>query len=154
MGFLAVLKIERTARAITSQTMAKVVGRVSLRVGAQHLAPIMKTGAAKVLSTAILAAVMEEAACAAINSECARTGMTSVGAKLNLVHKRPTAPGATVTATAVLDKIDARGIYFTIEASDETGLIGTAQHTRVFVNQADFENQCYAKAKKAQQTTK
>jgi predicted thioesterase len=93
---------------------------------------------------------MEEAACAAIQPECTRSGRTSVGAVLNLIHKKPTAPGATVTATAQLDRIDLKGIYFTIEARDETGVIGTAQHTRVFVKQQDFERSCYAKAKAAQ----
>jgi predicted thioesterase len=94
---------------------------------------------------------MEEAACDAIKGECDRIGRTSVGTKLNLEHKKPSAVGANVVAIASINHLDARGATFKIEARDETGVIGTADHTRAFVNQEQFEKKCYDLAKSFQQ---
>jgi predicted thioesterase len=125
-----------------------MVGRASLQVAAQHLAPAMRTGAAKVMSTAILLAVMEEAACNAIASECSRTNRVSVGTRMNLVHKRPSVTGASVVAVASVDKIDRKSVHFVIEATDETGIVGTGDHTRAFVNQQEFEQRAFAAARR------
>jgi predicted thioesterase len=126
-----------------------MIGRASLIVKAGQLAPAMKTGSVKVLSSAILAALMEEAACDAIKDECTKLGRASVGTKFNLAHKKPSALGASVTAVASVERLDARAITFKIEARDETGVVGTADHTRVFVKQDDFEKKCYATARSA-----
>jgi predicted thioesterase len=126
-----------------------MVGRASLRVAAGHLAPAMKTGSARVMSTAILLAVMEEAACDAIASECSRINRVSVGTRMNLVHKRPSVAGASVVAVASVDKIDSKSVHFVIEAKDETGVVGTGDHTRVFVNEAEFERKALAAARRA-----
>jgi predicted thioesterase len=126
-----------------------MIGRASLVVAAGQLAPAMKTGSVKVLSSAILAALMEEAACDAIKGECAKLGRASVGTKFNLAHKKPSALGANVTAVALVEKLDARAIIFKIEARDETGVVGTADHTRVFVRHDDFEKKCYEAARSA-----
>jgi len=122
--------------------MKDSIGKASLKVGQHHFASTMKTGTVNVLSTAILAALMEEASCDALKTASIVSGETTVGTSLNLVHRRPSALGAEVTAVAKLSNIDKKGVHFDIEAFDETGLIGTAKHIRVFVNQAEFEKKC------------
>ena len=100
------------------------------------------------MSTAIMAALMEEASCTALtNASCDRA---SVGVALNLTHRRPSAPGAHVYAVSKITDLNQKSIGFDIEAFDETGLIGTATHKRVFVEQEPFEKKCYENARKAQ----
>ncbi|OHS98850.1 hypothetical protein TRFO_01934 [Tritrichomonas foetus] len=111
----------------------------------------MKTGSVKVLSTAIMSALMEEASCNALDKAKISNGKASVGVSIDLVHRRPSAIGAHVHAVAKLTENTPKGIFFEIEAFDETGLIGTAKHRRVFVDQEAFEKKCYEASKKAQQ---
>ena len=117
-------------------------GKASIRVGKEHLAPAMKTGTARVLSTAIMAAIMEEAACAAIPADALRPGQTTVGIHLDLLHKKPSALGATVEAVAHLKEITKKKLDFEIEVFDETGLVGSAKHQRAFVMVDKFEERC------------
>lgn len=124
------------------------IGKASLVVGPHHLAPILKTGCVNVMSTAIMAAVMEEASCVAIKN--AQVDRASVGVALNLTHKRPSAPGAHVYAVSKITDFTPKAVGFEIEAYDETGLIGSAIHKRVFVEKDPFEKKCYENAKKAQ----
>lgn len=96
-----------------------------------------------------MAALMEEAACNAIDVASVSNGQASVGVNLELTHRRPSAIGANVKAIARLTDINKKGIHFEIEAFDDTGLIGTAKHRRVFVNKDEFESKCYETARKA-----
>ncbi|KAH0795396.1 thioesterase [Histomonas meleagridis] len=129
--------------------MSGSVGKASLVVGAEHLAPAMKTGVAKVLSTAIMAALMEEASCNAIELSDLSKEKITVGVALELKHKRPSAIGAHITAISRLVDVQQNRLSFEIEAFDEAGLIGTATHQRAFVNQELFERKCYETARKA-----
>lgn len=124
------------------------VGQASLIVGVQHLAPALKTGAAKVMSTAIMAALMEEAACVAITN--AKVERASVGVALSLTHDKPSAPGANVYARATIKDLTPKTVAFEVEAYDDVGIIGRAEHKRVFVDQEKFEQRCYSAAQKAQ----
>ena len=126
------------------------VGKASVVVGRQHLAPVMKTGSVNVMSTAIMSALMEEASCNALDVANISNGKASVGVAIDLKHKRPSAVGAHVQAVARLVEANNKGVSFEIEAFDETGLIGTAKHKRVFVDKDAFEKRCYETAKKAQ----
>ena len=44
-----------------------------------------------------------------------------------------------VTATATVQKVDGRTVYFTVEARDERELIGDGTHERVVVNVEKFD---------------
>lgn len=123
-------------------------GKAAVVVGPNHLAPVLKTGCVNVMSTAIMAALMEEASCVAIQN--AKVDRASVGVALNLTHRRPSAPGAHVYAVSKITDFTPKAIAFEIEAFDETGLIGAATHKRVFVEKEPFERKCYENAKKAQ----
>ena len=109
----------------------------------------MKTGIVNSLSTAALEALMEEAACKALEAACLSEEQTSIGARVSIIHRRPTAIGATVTAVARVEDINRNGIQFAIEAFDEAGLVGTATHTRVIVPKYEFETRCYDTSRKA-----
>ena len=124
-------------------------GKATLQVNPQHLAPVLKTGTAHVMSTAVMAALMEEAACAAVPEGTYKPGQTSVGVHLDLLHKKPSALGATVQAIAHLKSVTDKKLDFDIEVFDETGLVGTAKHQRAFVMQEPFEDRCQTNFLKA-----
>ena len=128
------------------------IGKAAVVVGPQHLAPVLKTGCVKVMSTAIMAALMEEASCTALTN--ANVKKASVGVALSLTHKKPSAPGAHVYAVSKITDLNQKSIAFEVEAFDETGLIGTATHKRVFIDQDSFEKKCYENARKAQNKNK
>ena len=123
-------------------------GKATVVVGTQQLAPALKTGSVNVMSTAVMAALMEEASCTALTN--AKVDRASVGVALSLAHKKPSAPGAHVYAVSKITDLNNKSIAFDIEAYDETGLIGTATHKRVFVEKEKFEQKCYETARKAQ----
>ena len=123
--------------------MQDSVGKASMIVANRDLSPAFKTGVVRVLSTAVLESLMEQAAVSALDTACYISGQTSVAHSMKLEHKRPSAPGATVHAIARVTDIEEDGIQFEIEAFDETGLVGQAVHTRVFVNPDDFERKCF-----------
>ena len=128
------------------------VGKATVQVTTQHLAPALKTGTAHVMSTAVMAALMEEAACAAVPPGTYKPGQTSVGVHLDLLHKKPSALGATVQAVAHLKNVTQKKLDFEIEVFDETGLVGTAKHQRAFVMTDPFEEKCTTNFFKAMQT--
>lgn len=125
------------------------VGKAFLVVEKSHLAPAMKTGNVNVLSTAIMAALMEEAACNAIPKDKFQVGQTTVGIKLDLSHKKPSALGARVEAVANLVNFNEKKLEFDIDVFDETGLVGSAKHLRAFVMKDIFEKNCAETSKKA-----
>lgn len=126
------------------------VGKASIIVDRQHLAPATKTGSVSVLSTAVLTALMEEASCNAIDLANISNGKASIGVFIDIVHRRPSAINAHVQAVSRLTEITPKELSFEIEAFDETGLVGTAKHRRQFVDKDQFERRCYETAKKAQ----
>ena len=96
--------------------MAVAVGKASIVVDRQDLAPVLKTGSVNVLSTAILSALMEEASCNAVEAANISNGKASVGVSIDLVHRRPSAVGAQVEAVSKLTKVTPKGLFFEIEA--------------------------------------
>ena len=130
--------------------MQDSVGKATMKVTNKDLAPLMKTGPVNVLSSAILSALMEQASIRAIEIPCFISGQTSVASAFSLKHRKPSALGAQITAISRVTDIDKNGVHFEIEAFDETGLVATAMHTRVFVNRDKFERKCYETARMAQ----
>lgn len=128
-------------------------GIATLKVTENLLAPALKTGTVRVMSTAAMAALMEEAACNAL-AKVGTNGKAHVGVSLELKHKKPSAIGANVKAVAKLCKSDNKKYNFDIEVFDETGLVGSAKHTRVAVDQQSFEDRCNENARKARKQTK
>ena len=122
-------------------------GEASLVVGEEHTAPRVGSGAVRVLATPVMINLFEAAALAAIES-LLPPGHQSLGTVLNVRHIAATPVGMRVAATAVVEKIDGRTVYFSLEARDERDLIGDGTHERVVVNVAKFDARVQAKLKR------
>lgn len=114
-----------------------LIGKASVTVTENNTAISMKSGALAVFATPAMCALMEEAACAAINANL-EEGFGSVGISLNITHERATALNDTVYAQAILTKIEGRKLIFSVEAKDSKGLIGKGTHERFIINNEKF----------------
>lgn len=114
-----------------------MTGTASRKVEEKDLACQVRSGSLPVLATPILSAVMEEAACAAVQSGL-QEGETTVGGSITVVHKAPTLEGRTVTAEAIVTATEGKKITFTVAVRDPSGEIGTADHVRFIVNEKKF----------------
>lgn len=123
--------------------MDDTIGRALLKVTTKHINPTLKSGAAKTLSCAFLLGLMEEASVNALSSTCFISDQNSISHYISVDYLKPSKLGSTVTATAKIKKLDPRGVHLDIEARDEEGLVGIGKHTRVFVDQTEFERKCY-----------
>lgn len=119
-------------------------GEAFTLVEKEDTAQYVGSGSLLVYATPCLAALMEGAACAAIE-EALPQGQTSVGTALNLEHLSATPVGLDVRASAEVTAVDGRKITFAITAFDEAGEIGRATHTRVLVNSEKFLEKTYQK---------
>lgn len=102
------------------------------------------SGSLLVYATPCMAALMEAAACEAIEAGLAE-GETTVGIELNLQHTAATPVGLEVRAVAEVTAVEGKIISFTIEAFDEAGKIGSATHKRALVNAQRFLDKTYQK---------
>lgn len=109
----------------------------TVTVSESNIAKTMKSGALEVFATPAMCALMEEAAQAAVQSEL-NDGEGTVGISLSISHDAPSPIGATITATATVTAVEGRKISFTIEASDDIGIIGKGTHERFVINNEKF----------------
>lgn len=123
------------------------IGTATMKVREADTSIAYKTGTVNTLSSAVLLALMEEACVNALDLPNLVCHNSSVAYGIQMKHIRPSPVGATLTATAKIKNIDLRGVHFDIEAFDEAGLVGKGIHTRVFVQQDEFERKCYDKAR-------
>lgn len=119
-------------------------GEVSTLVEKEDTAQEVGSGSLMVYATPCMAALMEGAACAAIE-EALPQGQTSVGTALNLEHISATPVGLEVRAQAEVTAVEGEKLRFSITAFDEAGEIGHATHTRVLVNSEKFLEKTYQK---------
>ncbi len=108
-----------------------------LTVAPKDTASSMGSGDMEVLATPAMLALMEHAAMTAVAGALPE-GCTTVGGHIESSHLRPTKVGSSVTAKAVLEKVDGRKLYFTVEAYDGTALIGAGKHLRFVVDRKGF----------------
>lgn len=109
----------------------------TLTVESKHLAANVGSGDLEVLATPAMMALMENAAMEAVKDALAE-GQTTVGGQISSSHLRPTAPGQTVTATAVLTAVEGRKLTFKVTAHDDKGVIGEGEHIRFVVDRQKF----------------
>jgi predicted thioesterase len=95
------------------------------------------SGDVPVLGTPRLLALAEEATVAAV-TDALEPGATTVGYRVTLEHRAPTAVGEGVRAEAVLAEVDGRSLVFRVTISDGTGPVADATITRVVVDRAGF----------------
>jgi len=131
-----------------SELRPGLVGAADLRVGVEHTAPSIGSGAIPVLGTPVMINLMEGAALAAVE-HLLPAGHQSLGIHLDVRHIAATPIGMRVRATAELTNVDGRTLTFRVEARDEREVIGDGMHQRVVVNVARFDQRVQAKASPA-----
>ena len=114
-----------------------LIGNAQVKVTEANIAATMKSGSLTVFATPAMCALMEEAACAAVNAHL-EAGSGTVGISLNITHDRATAMGDTVTATAKLVEVNGRKLTFEVSATDSKGTIGKGTHERFIINNEKF----------------
>ncbi len=109
----------------------------SKTVTKEETAIALGSGDMEVLATPILVALMENAAMKAV-IDGLEDDQTTVGARIEVAHTRPTAIGGTVRATATLTGVEGRKLTFAVRAEDGNGLIGEGIHVRYIVDRNRF----------------
>ena len=102
------------------------------------------SGSLLVYATPCMVALMEGAACEAIE-EAMDDDKTTVGTELNIQHISATPVGMDVRAEAVVTAVEGKVITFALRAFDEAGEIGRGTHKRVIVNSQKFLDKAYQK---------
>ena len=102
------------------------------------------SGSVLVYATPCMVALMEGAACEAIQ-EALPESKTSVGTYLQLEHLSATPVGMEIRAQATVTAVEGSIVTFSVEAFDEVGKIGEGIHKRAIVNTQKFLEKTYNK---------
>ena len=102
------------------------------------------SGSLLVFATPCMVALMESAACEAID-DCLPEDKASVGTELFIKHLSATPVGMEITAKAEVTEVDGNTITFQVTAFDEAGKIGEGTHKRVIVSAQRFLDKAYGK---------
>ena len=119
-------------------------GEASTLVEKEDTAAEVGSGSLLVYATPCMVAMMEGAACEAIEA-CIPDGSTSVGMELNISHLAATPVGMEVRAEAEVIAVEGKIITFAVTAYDEAGKIGEGTHKRCIVNTQRFLDKTYEK---------
>ena len=119
-------------------------GEVGTTVEREDTAMEVGSGSLLVYATPCMVALMEGAACEAIEEALAE-GQTTVGTALNIEHISATPVGLDVRAEATVTAVDGKVITFEVKAFDEAGEIGRGTHKRVIINAQKFLDKTYNK---------
>lgn len=119
-------------------------GEVSSFVEREDTAKEVGSGSLLVYATPCMVALMEGAACEAIE-EAMDDSKTSVGTLLNIEHISATPVGLDVRAEATVTAVEGKVITFEVRAFDEAGEIGKGTHKRVIVPTQKFLDKTYNK---------
>lgn len=95
------------------------------------------SGDMEVFATPAMVALMENAAMNAVATHL-EAGQTTVGSQITTTHIKPSALGATISATATLTAVEGRKLTFAVEAYDGETLIGSGTHVRYIVDRERF----------------
>ena len=119
-------------------------GEVGTLVEREDTAKEVGSGSLLVYATPCMVALMEGAACEAIE-EALDDSKTTVGTELNIQHLSATPVGLEVRAEAVVTAVEGKVITFEVKAFDEAGEIGRGTHKRVVVPVQKFLEKAYSK---------
>lgn len=114
-----------------------LTGTAETIVRETNTAIAMGSGSLRVFATPSMIALMEQAACNAVDP-CFNDSESSVGTLVNITHDAATAPGKKVTATATLVEVEGRKLVFEVTAADEDKQIGKGRHERFIINKEKF----------------
>lgn len=114
-----------------------LTGTAETIVRETNTAIVMGSGSLQVFATPCMVALMEQAACNAVDP-CFNDSESSVGTLVNITHDAATALGKKVTATATLVEVQGRKLVFEVTAADEDKQIGKGRHERFIINKEKF----------------
>jgi fluoroacetyl-CoA thioesterase len=114
-----------------------LAGHARLTVGAGDTATALGSGDVDVLGTPRVVALAEQASVAALDGHLAN-GSTSVGTRVELDHRAPTAVGGTVEAEAHLVAVDGRHLAFRVVVREGASTVAEGRVERVVVDRARF----------------
>lgn len=112
-------------------------GEVQLIVGEADTALALGSGSVPVLGTPRVVALCEQAAVAALAGRLDE-GTTTVGMRVQIDHLQPTAIGKTVSAEAILERVEGRRLTFMVSVHDPRGLVAAGKVTRVVIDVERF----------------
>lgn len=118
-------------------------GGAHMVVTVDDTAIAMRSGDVPVAATPRVIALLEEATCAAIRGRLG-SHETSVGAEIDIIHRRPTPIGASIMAHAQVAVVDGARIVFDVQADhvtadgDEVQDVARGRITRVIVDKNVF----------------
>ena len=119
-------------------------GEVATDVEKVDTALEVGSGSLLVYATPCMVALMEGAACEAIEAALPE-GKTSVGTEISIKHIAATPVGMAVRAEAEVTAVDGNAISFAVAAYDESGKIGEGTHKRAVITAQRFLDKVYAK---------
>ena len=119
-------------------------GEVATDVEKTDTALEVGSGSLLVYATPCMVALMEGAACEAIEAALPE-GKTTVGTELTIKHISATPVGMAVRAEAEVTAVDGNAITFNVVAYDEAGKIGEGAHKRYIVSTQRFLDKTYEK---------
>lgn len=119
-------------------------GEASTLVEREDTAAEVGSSSLLVYATPCMVALMEGAACEAIN-EALGEDQSSVGISLNIEHLSATPVGLEVRAEAEVTAVEGKIITFALTAYDEAGKIGEGTHKRCVISAQKFLDKAYAK---------
>lgn len=121
-------------------------GIAETAASSDKLAVSVGSGSLRVFATPMMAALMEQAACNAVEPFL-EDGETTVGTQLCINHSAATPEGMNVTAEAEITAVNGREICLNVRAFDEAGEIGSGTHKRFVVFAEKFQNKTNQKGK-------
>ena len=119
-------------------------GITSTLVEREDTALEVGSGSLLVYATPCMVALMEGAACEAINAALPED-KSSVGIELSISHLSATPVGLEVRAEAEVISVEGSIIIFRITAFDEAGKIGEGTHKRAIISTQRFLDKAYSK---------
>lgn len=119
-------------------------GQVETEVERADTALEVGSGSLLVYATPCMVALMEGAACEALEGAVPE-GKTTVGMELNISHLSATPVGMAVRAEAEVTAVEGNIITFAVSAFDEAGKIGEGTHKRCVVTVQRFLDKTYDK---------
>ena len=121
-----------------------LTAEVGTLVEAEDTALSVGSGDLRVYATPCMVALMEGAACEALQGLLSNE-QTTVGTEISVSHLSATPVGMEVTAKATVTSVEGKVITFSVEAFDEAGKIGEGIHKRVIISSQRFLDKAYSK---------
>ena len=115
-----------------------IKGHQETVVTEEMLASNVGSGLVKVYATAMMIALIENAAVYSVE-QYLEPGQGTVGTLVNVTHCSATPLGMKVHADTELVEVDRRRLVFKVAAYDERGLIGEGMHERFIIDNARFQ---------------